>query len=149
MKWILFNFRTPFDRETYFGFIACLMLQSIGCFAWTFAYMAPLILYMGLCSYIVAHAMDFKTIVIRLDDQVILNHYTVKKKKKHPININLILIRILTEAIESHLDLFKYDTDLNLFYLRYLNEFSLLSTDYWRILASPFPAIYIFNFYSP
>lgn len=104
---------------------------------------------MGLCSYIVAHAKDIKTIVVRLDDQVTLNHYTAKNKKKRSIDINFILNGILIEAFEAHLDLFKYDTDLNLFYLKYLNEFSLLSTDYWRIPAVPYRAIYIFNFYSP
>lgn len=66
---------------------------------------------MGLCSYIVAHAMDFKTIVMRLDDQVTLNNYTAKKKKKRSIDINFILNGILIEAFEAHLDLFKYDTD--------------------------------------
>lgn len=78
--------------------------------------MAPLILYLGLCSFIVAHATDFKTIVVRLDDQVTLNNYTAKKKKKRSIDTTAILNGILIEAFEAHLDLFKYDTDLNLFY---------------------------------
>lgn len=93
-------------------------------------------LYLGLCSYIVAYAMDFKTIIVRLDDQVnfffdifrfysaneicfhcqvTLNQYTAKKKKKRSIDIQLMLSGILAESFEAHLDLYRYDTDLNLF----------------------------------
>lgn len=60
--------------------------------------------------------MDFKTIVVRLDDQVTLIQHTGKEKRKRSIQTNFNLKEILTEAVETHLDLFEYDTDLNLFY---------------------------------
>lgn len=107
----LSKFRTPFNNETYFGFIACVFLQSFGSVCWTMGFIAPLTLYMGLCSYIIAHAMDFKTIVVRLDDQITLNQHTNKKKKKPSADVNFILKSILVEAFETHLDLFRYDTD--------------------------------------
>ncbi|XP_031622714.1 uncharacterized protein LOC116340381 [Contarinia nasturtii] len=74
---------------------------------WTMGFIAPLTLYIGLCSYIIAHAMDFKTIVVRLDDQITLNRHTSKKKKKPSADINLMLTNILVEAFGTHLDLFK------------------------------------------
>lgn len=115
-------FRSMFNRESYLGFVMSIFVQTPGAYAWMFAFVAPLILYMGLCSYIVAHAKDFKTIMTRLDDQIMFCHCTtennkkkkLKKKKTKPIiNLNLILFGIIKEAIETHLDLYKYDTDLN------------------------------------
>lgn len=108
------NFRTMFDKTTYFGFIASVFIESFGSIAWTMGFIAPLILYMGLCSYIVAHAMDFKTIVVRLDDQVTTNRHKSKRGKKLNTNINTILNTILIEAFEAHHDLYKYGTDWNL-----------------------------------
>lgn len=70
-------------------------------------------LYMGLCSYVVAHATDLKTIFIKLDDQVLLNKYASKRKTSRTIDPNSILSEILKEAVDSHRDLIKYDTDLN------------------------------------
>lgn len=139
-------FRTPFDTETYYGFIICVFIQSFGSVTWTMAFVAPLLLYMGLCSYVMAHAKDFKTIMTKLDDQLLLNSYTAKKKPINMIDMHSTLIGILKEAHETHLDLFKYDTELNLFYLNCLNEFSLLSTDCWKIHANPCRVIYTFSF---
>lgn len=108
-------FRTPFDTETYHGFIICVFIQSFGGVTWTMAFIAPLLLYMGLCSYVVAHAKDFKTIMTRLDDQLLLNSYTAKKRRPSAIDLHFTLTDILKEAHETHLDLFKYGTELNLF----------------------------------
>lgn len=95
----------------------CLIVQLCAYVPWTLAFVAPLMLYMGLCSYVVAHATDLKTIFVKLDDQVLLNKYASKRKTSRAIDPNSILKEILKEAVDSHRDLIKYDTDLNLFIL--------------------------------
>lgn len=115
IRYRTYDFRTWLDKETYFGFTVCLIVQLCAYVPWTLAFVAPLMLYMGLCSYIVAHATDLKTIFIKLDDQVLLNKYASKKTTAtpHVIDPNSILREILKEAVNSHRDLIKYDTDLN------------------------------------
>lgn len=105
----LFFFRTLFDKETYFGFIVCLMVQLCAYIPWTLAFVAPLLLYMGLCSYVVAHATDLKTIFIKLNDQVLLNRYASKKSTMNAIDPNAMLNEILKEAVNTHRDIIKYE----------------------------------------
>lgn len=111
---ICLYFRTWLDKETYFGFTVCLIVQLFAYVPWTLAFVAPLMLYMGLCTYVVAHATDLKTIFIKLDDQVLLNKYATKKAMPRAIDPNSILSEILKEAVYSHRDLIKYDDGFEL-----------------------------------
>lgn len=84
---------------------------------WTLTFIAPLMLYMGLCLYIVAHSEDLKTIFRQLDDQILLSQCTQSSRRssrlagtsqRPSIDRNVILKEILKEAVCTHRDLIKY-----------------------------------------
>lgn len=89
---------------------------------WTLTFIAPLMLYMGLCLYIVAHSEDLKTILRQLDDQILLTQYAqtntsgrrpsrlaVAGTSQRPsLDRNIVLKEILKEAVCTHRDLIKY-----------------------------------------
>lgn len=108
-------FRTWLNTETYFGYSVCLIAQLGSYVPWTLTFIAPLMLYMGLCLYIVAHSEDLKTIFRQLDDEILLNHHTTQNSRRSSLvagcsnrpslDRNFVLKEILKEAVCTHRDL--------------------------------------------
>lgn len=93
----------------------CLIGQLSAYVPWTLTFIAPLMLYMGLCLYIVAHSEDLKTIFRQLDDQILLSQYADNSSRskagtstRPSIDRNVILKEILKEAVYTHRDLIQY-----------------------------------------
>lgn len=111
------NFRSWLNTKTYLGFTICLIGQFAAYLPWTLTFIAPLLLYMGLCLYTVAHAEDLKTIFHRLDDQILLSHYAANNNSNRSvagpstrpsIDRPVVLNEILKEAVCTHRDLIQY-----------------------------------------
>lgn len=90
----------------------CLIGQFAAYVPWTLTFIAPLMLYLGLCLYIIAHSVDLKTIFRQLDDQILLSQYTGNRSRskagtstRPSIDRNEVLKEILKEAVYTHRDL--------------------------------------------
>lgn len=95
-------FRSFFDIQTFSGFYATLLVQSISVFAYFVIYLLMPILQISFCTYIKACVSDFKVIMKDVTEHIKINYEENDFRTNDPFIRNS-----FKDAVQLHIELLR------------------------------------------